>query len=65
VSAARARRRLMAFERYRRRALLLGGGMVVDFVTPAHNRAWCHVDHLQQTRRSYPWMLSGPHRTPP
>jgi hypothetical protein len=61
VSAARARRRLMAHERYRRRYWLLGVG-IPGFVGPAHHRAWCHVDHLQQTRRGWPWVLHEPSR---
>jgi hypothetical protein len=53
----------MAHERYRRRYWLLGVG-IPGFVGPAHHRAWCHVDHLQQTRRGWPWVLHEPTRCP-
>jgi hypothetical protein len=73
VSAARARRRLMAWERYRRRALLLnadGKRWHHRLVGHAHHRAWARVDRNLTAGgwwrwRRWPWQLHDPYRPPP
>jgi len=54
VSAARARRRLMAFERYRQRAEAVGGfhpDAYWGLVTDGHSRAWAQVDQQMRYAR--------------
>ncbi len=63
MSAARARRRLMQFERYRQHTLKLGASHLDarwGIVSHAHSEAWTRVD--RQLSRDRHW--SQPHRCP-
>lgn len=68
MSAARARRRLMAFERYRHRALLLGARPSLAVYSHGHAVAFHQAVHVGRYYpigiRREPWILNPPQRRP-
>lgn len=68
MTTARARRRLMAWERYTRRARLLGADHLNErhgLVSRGHAKAWEAADYRMFGRRGWPWALTLHRRRPP